>query len=96
LRQALLRGVEVVAVIPAEGKIPEELARLAVFDNFTLAGIAGLGEDNKRHLVWIHAKLMLVGGAWGTIGSCNLHRYSLFGNCEMNVLFGTRRRHACC
>ena len=30
---------------------------------------------------------MLVDGEWGTVGSCNLHRYSLFGNSEMNVAF---------
>ena len=87
LRQALLRGVEVVAVVPAEGEIPEALANLAAFDNFILAGIAGLGDDGKRNPVWIHAKLMLVDGEWGTVGSCNLHRHSLFGNCEMNAAF---------
>lgn len=31
--------------------------------------------------------LMLVDGEWGTVGSCNLHRYSLFGNSELNVAF---------
>jgi phosphatidylserine/phosphatidylglycerophosphate/cardiolipin synthase-like enzyme len=87
LRQALMRGVEVVAVLPAEGTIPEELAKLAAFDNFTLAGIAGLGDDGKRYPVWVHAKLMLVDGEWGTVGSCNLHRYSLFGNSEINAAF---------
>lgn len=87
LRQALLRGVEVVAVVPAEGTISEELAELSDFDHFTLAGLAGLGNDGKRNPVWIHAKLMLVDGDWGTVGSCNLHRYSLFGNSELNVAF---------
>lgn len=87
LRQALLRGVEIVAVIPAEGTIPEDLAKLSGFDHFTLAGLAGLGDDGKRNLVWIHAKLMVVDGEWGTVGSCNLHRYSLFGNSEINVAF---------
>ena len=28
---------------------------------------------------------MLVDDAWATIGSCNLHTYSLFGNTEMNA-----------
>lgn len=87
LHQALLRNVEIVAVVPAEGNIPEALANLAAFDNFTLAGLAGLGDDGKRNPVWIHSKLMLVDGEWGTVGSCNLHRYSLFGNCEMNAAF---------
>lgn len=87
LHQALLRGVAVVAVVPAEGEIPEALANLAAFDNFTLAGIAGVGDDGKRNPVWVHAKLMLVDGEWGTVGSCNLHRHSLFGNGEMNAAF---------
>ena len=87
LHNALLRGVEVVAVLPAEGHISEQLANLAAFENFTLAGIAGLGHDGKRNPVWIHAKLMLIDGEWGTVGSCNLHHYSLFGNAEMNAAF---------
>jgi cardiolipin synthase A/B len=87
LRQALLRGVEIVAVVPADGSIPEELANLAIFGNFTLAGIAGLGDDGERNTIWIHSKLMLVDGEWGTVGSCNLHRFSLFGNCELNAAF---------
>ncbi|WHT49678.1 phospholipase D-like domain-containing protein [Sporosarcina thermotolerans] len=87
LRDALQRGVEVVVVLPAEGTMTEELASLTAFNNFTMAGIAGLGDDGKRHPVWIHSKLMLVDGEWGTVGSCNLHRFSLFGNCEMNVAF---------
>jgi cardiolipin synthase A/B len=90
LRQALLRGVEMVAVVPAEETISLALANLASFDHFTLAGLAGLSDDGKRNLVWIHAKLMLVDGEWGTVGSCNLHRSSLFGNGEMNAAFWDR------
>ena len=94
-RRALLRGVELVAVVPAEGPIPEGLRALASFDNFTLSGIAGLDESGRRMPVWVHSKLMLIDGEWGTVGSCNLHRHSLFGNGEMNVSFwdrGTARR----
>ena len=28
---------------------------------------------------------MLIDDAWATVGSANLHRYSLFGNSEMNA-----------
>ena len=91
LRQALLRGVEVVAVVPAEEEVSEELAALGAFENFTLAGIAGLGNDGQRKPVWVHAKLMVVDGEWGTVGSCNLHRHSLFGNSEMNAAFWDRK-----
>jgi cardiolipin synthase A/B len=52
-----------------------------------LAGIAGLGVDGRRRPVYVHAKLMLVDDKWATVGSCNLHRFSLFGNSEMNVAF---------
>ncbi|WP_181909457.1 phospholipase D-like domain-containing protein [Paenibacillus taihuensis] len=90
LRQALMRGVEIVLLIPAAGDIPEALSALAVFDHFTLAGIAGLNDEGKRSPVWVHSKLMIVDGEWGTVGSCNLHRYSLFGNCEMNAAFWDR------
>lgn len=90
LRDALQRGVEVVVIVPAEGTVTEELASLTAFENFTMAGIAGLDDDGKRRPVWIHSKLMLVDGEWGTVGSCNLHRFSLFGNCEMNAAFWDR------
>jgi cardiolipin synthase len=90
LREALLRRIEVVAVVPAE-EVLEELAALGAFENFTLAGIAGLGNDGQRKPVWVHAKLMVVDGEWGTVGSCNLHRHSLFGNSEMNAAFWDRK-----
>jgi phosphatidylserine/phosphatidylglycerophosphate/cardiolipin synthase-like enzyme len=32
-----------------------------------------------------HSKLMIVDDRWATVGSCNLHRFSLFGNGEMNA-----------
>ncbi len=87
LRLALQRGIEIVAVVPAEETIPETVASLASSGNFTLAGIAGLDDAGRRNPVWIHSKLMVVDGAWGTVGSCNLHRYSLFGNSELNAAF---------
>jgi phosphatidylserine/phosphatidylglycerophosphate/cardiolipin synthase-like enzyme len=90
LWRALLRGVEVVALVPAAGEISEELVTLGGFETFTLAGIAGLGNDGQRKPVWVHAKLMVVDGEWGTVGSCNLHRHSLFGNSELNAAFWDR------
>ena len=87
LRQALRRGVDVVLVLPAAQEVSADLAALDVFENFTLAGIAGQGADGLRKPVWVHAKLMVVDGEWATVGSCNLHRFSLFGNGEMNAAF---------
>jgi phosphatidylserine/phosphatidylglycerophosphate/cardiolipin synthase-like enzyme len=95
----LQRGVEVVLLMPAE---PDGFARyvsqdkqaffeswtaLGAYEHFTLAGIAGLDANGRRTPVYVHAKLMLVDDVWATIGSCNLHRYSLFGNGEMNATF---------
>ncbi len=87
LREALQRGVEIVAVLPAAQSISADLWALAQYENCTLAGIAGLGADNKRNVVWVHSKCMIVDGTWATIGSCNLHRASLFGNAELNASF---------
>ncbi|HTE47178.1 MAG TPA: phosphatidylserine/phosphatidylglycerophosphate/cardiolipin synthase family protein [Gemmatimonadaceae bacterium] len=87
---ALERGVEVVAVVPAEPDGGSTLAMCAPLfnhENFTLAGIAGLGATGERSPVYVHDKLMLVDDEWATVGSCNLHRHSLFGNSEMNVAF---------
>lgn len=100
LRGAVERGVEAVVLMPAE---PDEAVRtvtsparaailatraeLGQFENFTLAGLAGPGPNGSRHAVYVHSKLMIVDDAWATVGSCNLHRYSLFGNSELNLAF---------
>jgi phosphatidylserine/phosphatidylglycerophosphate/cardiolipin synthase-like enzyme len=98
LLRALARGVDVVLLMPAEPDVtvpvpPERRAvldmgaKLGAYENFMLAGIAGLGADGRRKPVYVHDKLMLVDDAWATVGSCNLHRWSLFGNGEINVSF---------
>jgi cardiolipin synthase len=100
LHGALKRGVEVVLLVPAipefSPTVYETVERRAVFearaalgkyDNFTLAGISGLGSDGLRKAVYVHSKLMLIDDAWATVGSCNLHRSSLFGNGELNAAF---------
>jgi cardiolipin synthase A/B len=90
LQGALRRGVEVVAVVPVKPDRASTVAARATlgqYENFTLAGIAALGVDGERLAIYVHAKLMLVDDEWATVGSCNLHRYSLFGNSEMNVAF---------
>lgn len=100
LHDALARGVEVVLLLPAVPDIfspaivpPERLAflesraRLASYETFSMCGIAGLGADGRRKPVYVHAKLMLIDDGWATVGSCNLHHYSLFGNGELNAAF---------
>jgi cardiolipin synthase A/B len=99
LHAALERGVEVALIVPCDpdpdllaiSARPERAAFLAArdalggFDNFTLVGLAGLTEDGRRTGVYVHDKLMLVDDAWATVGSANLHHYSLFGNAEINA-----------
>lgn len=99
LNAALERGVEVVALTPAEayGELkaararPESrplfdlLAALGEHERFALVGIAGADAEGRRHNVYVHAKVMLVDDAWMTIGSCNIARRSFFGDIEINA-----------
>ena len=104
LDEALTRGVEIVAMLPAVPDLPShdsatpELiaavaarARLSKYENFTLCGMAGRAADGSRTPVYVHSKLMLVDDEWASVGSCNLHRYSLFGNGELNAAFSDVR-----
>jgi phosphatidylserine/phosphatidylglycerophosphate/cardiolipin synthase-like enzyme len=98
---ALMRGVEVVVLVPAEpeGRVraargrPErrsfydQLAALDRHERFALVGIAGPSPDGGRRNIYVHDKVMLIDDAWATIGSCNLHAGSLFGQTEMNASF---------
>lgn len=99
LNNALQRGVQVVVLLPAEPESwvtaarrrPEnkeffdKLAALGQHEHFCLTGIAGNDAEGSRKSIYVHAKLMLVDDAWATIGSCNLHRNSLFGHTELNA-----------
>ncbi len=98
LLAAVERGVDVVMLVPAiaEGYVyearddPQEAARfwgieaLGRHDNFTLAGLAEL-QGGTRRAAYVHAKMMVVDDAWATVGSCNLHPFSLAGHTEMNA-----------
>jgi len=99
LETALRRGVDVVILVPADPEDHVRLARqnpqrkplfdclaaLGRYRNFALVGIAALNAQACRSNVYVHSKIMLVDDAWATIGSCNLHAYSLSGNTEMNA-----------
>ena len=61
------------------------LETLGRYENFLLAGIAGPNVQGSRSSIYVHAKTMLVDDAWATIGSCNLHSFSLSGHSEMNA-----------
>ena len=101
LKDALARGVEVIVLLPAapeswfcaarrrleHTKFFDKLASLGRHENFALVGIAGRDPTGMRNNVHIHAKLMLIDDVWATIGSCNLHKNSLFGHTELNASF---------
>jgi cardiolipin synthase len=99
LEAALQRGVEVVALVPAEPEEPVRAARrnpdrrmlfdrvasLGRYERFALVGIASRNAQGERRNVYVHGKLMVIDDTWATIGSCNLHSNSLLGHNEMNV-----------
>ncbi|MFI4998074.1 MAG: phosphatidylserine/phosphatidylglycerophosphate/cardiolipin synthase family protein, partial [Hyphomicrobiales bacterium] len=101
LEEALKRGVDVVILAPADpdgyvraarrdcerSDLFDRMAQLGRYENFALAGIAARNARGDRHNVYVHSKLMLIDDAWATIGSCNLHAFSLFGSTEMNASF---------
>jgi phosphatidylserine/phosphatidylglycerophosphate/cardiolipin synthase-like enzyme len=101
IEAALKRGVDVVALVPAdpehhvrEGRRNPEwndlfalIGALGRHENFTLAGIAARDAAGGRRNIYIHGKAMLIDDTWATIGSCNLHWYSMNGNSEMNASF---------
>ncbi|WP_337268672.1 phospholipase D-like domain-containing protein [Oryzifoliimicrobium ureilyticus] len=98
LEAALRRGIEVALVVPANTDMPRDaterspaevelfscLAALARYDNFALMGLAVLREHTAK-AVYVHGKAMIVDDVWATIGSCNLHSYSLGRHTEMNA-----------
>jgi cardiolipin synthase len=98
--RALERGIRIVVVLPGEPDVPASAsttpgrsdflrarATLAEYGHFSAVGLAGLDDSGRRQHVYVHAKTMLVDDSWATIGSANLHWFSLYGNAEMNVSF---------
>lgn len=88
---AVERGVAVVLVSPAPASRDDLFVAhrrvLARAPLITLAGLAGSDAGGARQPVHVHSKLMIVDDVWATAGSCNLHRYSLDGNSELNIAF---------
>jgi phosphatidylserine/phosphatidylglycerophosphate/cardiolipin synthase-like enzyme len=100
LARALDRGVDVALLVPAVPEKyvfaarnnPAERSRfegvelLMRHPGFVMTGIAGRDAMDPDP-IYVHAKTMLVDDTWATIGSCNLHAFSLNGHCEMNASF---------
>jgi phosphatidylserine/phosphatidylglycerophosphate/cardiolipin synthase-like enzyme len=62
-------------------------ARLARHERFTLCGMATRGLGGTRRPVYVHSKLVLIDDEWASIGSCNVHHYSMTGNGELNAAY---------
>jgi cardiolipin synthase len=98
LEAALVRGVQVILLVPAEPEdgvraARRDPARSALFEatealdrqsGFMLASLMAPQAAEPRP-VYVHSKIMLVDDAWATIGSCNLHANSLGGHSELNA-----------
>lgn len=99
LEDALCRGVEVLVVLPVRPDYSlrdvdtsdprkaflQRRAALAEHENFMLCGLAAEDSRGSRRPVYVHSKLIIVDGVFASVGSCNLHHYSLFGNGELNA-----------
>jgi cardiolipin synthase len=101
LQTAVERGVEVVFLVPGNahpafvaarrnphaGFFFDKLARLGAHDRFTLAAIAASRPGGSYDEIYVHAKIMLVDDAWGTIGSTNVADRSFRDDTELNASF---------
>ncbi len=103
LDAALARGVELVFLVPGNAhpafvearREPyaafffEKLARLARYENFTLAAIAAshAAGNGLYDEIYVHSKLALVDDSWCTIGSTNVAERSFHNDTEINASF---------
>jgi len=82
LHHALSRGVEVSLLLPGRNNHP-------IVGLSAEHGLGGLLEDGARVFLWsgamLHAKSVVIDGAWTLIGSSNLDALSLDRNTELNI-----------
>jgi phosphatidylserine/phosphatidylglycerophosphate/cardiolipin synthase-like enzyme len=94
---ALGRGVEITVVVPGrplpevyearkrDPRLFQAVAALDRYERFSLAALAWTDAGGLRHDVYVLAKIMVVDGAWMTVGSANLERGGMENITEMNV-----------
>ena len=101
VERAVLRGVEVVALVPGQSSAlvrsgleaphlaptVERLVRLGERDNFALLALAAGRDPGAYDEVYVHTKAAIVDDRWATIGSTNIANRSFFGDTEMNASF---------
>jgi cardiolipin synthase len=83
LKSAVWRGVEVRVLVPGKSDLP--LVRLAGRSYYRELLEAGVKLYEHRPGI-LHAKTMVVDGAWSTVGSANMDIRSFRLNFEVNVL----------
>lgn len=87
LLAAAARGVRVVALTP--GKIDHNVVRAASRHGFGRLLLGGI-EIYEYQAALLHAKTMIVDGAWATVGSTNFDNRSFALNDELNVVLYDR------
>jgi cardiolipin synthase len=88
LLRAASRGVKVQLMLPAVSDVP--LVRLVSRSYYAQLLKAGI-EIYEREGTVLHAKLMLIDGCWGVIGSANLDQRSFHRNFEINLIVDNAR-----
>ncbi len=101
VERAVLRGVEVAALVPGQtsalvragleapglAATVERIVRLGERDNFDLLALAAGRSPGVYDEVYVHTKAAIVDDRWATIGSTNIGNRSFFGDTEMNASF---------
>src|SRR5205085_3163899 len=97
--KALERGVEVVAVVPANAMpeiarvrrhptvapVFEMLEGFARHDSFLMAGLGADRDDGTHAEIYVHSKVAVIDDEWATVGSANAMFRSFYDDTELNV-----------
>ncbi|MBF0528870.1 MAG: cardiolipin synthase [Deltaproteobacteria bacterium] len=83
LKSAAWRGLEVIILLPGRSDMPlVQWAARSYYDELLAAGV----KIYELHHGILHAKTMVLDGAWSTVGSANMDIRSFQLNFELNVL----------
>jgi cardiolipin synthase len=81
--RAVLRGVKVQLILPAESDVP--LVKVINRSSYATLIKGGI-EVYEREGTILHGKVMLIDSRWSVIGSANLDQRSFHRNFEVNVI----------
>jgi phosphatidylserine/phosphatidylglycerophosphate/cardiolipin synthase-like enzyme len=101
IERALVRGVQVIFLVPADAhpafaaarRSPRaapffaRLAALGRFEDFTLAALAASRGGGRYDEVYVHAKVAVVDDAFATVGSTNVTERSFRQDTQLNASF---------